>query len=233
MEYGIVYLWYDRKHKRYYVGSHWGTENDGYVCSSTWMKKAYKRRPEDFKKKILKRVYTTRKELLDEEYKWLSLIKEEELGKKYYNVRKHKFNHWSATDKEKISKTISEKTKEAMYRPDVRERYLESLKTRKNNHSAEVLEKRRKSMLGKNKGKITVKDKQGNIFHASKDDPRWISGELVGATKNTPRPKLTEEHKKKVLAALHKQIFCECCNKNYNPGNFSKHKKKYGKEILC
>ena len=123
MEYGIVYLWYDRKHKRYYVGSHWGTENDGYVCSSTWMKKAYKRRPEDFKKKILKRVYTTRKELLDEEYKWLSLIKEEELGKKYYNVRKHKFNHWSATDKEKISKTISEKTKEAMYRPDVRERY--------------------------------------------------------------------------------------------------------------
>ena len=79
MEYGIVYLWYDRKHKRYYVGSHWGTENDGYVCSSTWMKKAYKRRPEDFKKKIIKRVYTTRKELLDEEYKWLSLIKEEEL----------------------------------------------------------------------------------------------------------------------------------------------------------
>jgi hypothetical protein len=27
MEYGIVYLWYDIKHQRFYLGSHWGTEN--------------------------------------------------------------------------------------------------------------------------------------------------------------------------------------------------------------
>jgi len=30
-----------------------------------------------------------------------------------------------------------------------------------------------------NKGKITVKDREGNIFHITKDDPRWISKEVV------------------------------------------------------
>ena len=27
--YGFVYIWYDRKYKKYYIGSHWGYENDG------------------------------------------------------------------------------------------------------------------------------------------------------------------------------------------------------------
>jgi hypothetical protein len=64
-KYGFVYIWYDKKHKRYYVGSHWGHENDGYVCSSTWMMKAYKIRPDDFKRKIIKKIYTSRKELME------------------------------------------------------------------------------------------------------------------------------------------------------------------------
>ena len=32
---------------------------------------------------------------------------------------------------------------------------------------------------------IPVKDKDGNTFSVSKDDPRYLSGELVGASKNT------------------------------------------------
>jgi hypothetical protein len=63
-KYGIVYLWFDRKKKRYYLGAHWGTENDGYVCSSKWMKSAYKRRHQDFKRRILERNITT-KELMN------------------------------------------------------------------------------------------------------------------------------------------------------------------------
>lgn len=44
-KYGFVYLWYDTYRKMYYIGSHWGTESDGYVCSSRRMKFAYKKRP--------------------------------------------------------------------------------------------------------------------------------------------------------------------------------------------
>ena len=93
-KYGFVYIWYDRKHKRYYVGCHWGNENDGYICSSKWMNDSYKRRPKDFRRIILKTNITNKKELLEEEYKWLNLIKDGELGKRYYNLHNHHFGHW-------------------------------------------------------------------------------------------------------------------------------------------
>ena len=105
--YGFVYIWYDRKYKRFYIGCHWGTEDDGYICSSGWMNKSYKRRPEDFKRRILSRVFTDKIELFNEEHRWLQKIKPEELGTDYYNLRNHHCSHWS-TDKEK-TKTLSEK----------------------------------------------------------------------------------------------------------------------------
>lgn len=95
-KYGFVYLWFDRKHKRYYIGCRWGYEDDGYVCSSPWMKQGYKHRPNDFKRRILSRVYTNKKDLLEAEYSWLSKIKKEELGKRYYNLHNHHFGHWSS-----------------------------------------------------------------------------------------------------------------------------------------
>lgn len=121
-KYGFVYIWYDRKRNMYYVGSHWGTENDGYICSSNWMYNTYRRRPQDFKRKILKRIYTNRKDLLDEEQKWLSMIKEEEVATRnttdnpHKNVRYYNLNRsinapwWSTEDGvltvgEKISKS--------------------------------------------------------------------------------------------------------------------------------
>jgi len=111
-KYGFVYIWFDRKHKRYYIGCRWGNQNDGYICSSSNMKSAYKRRPEDFKRKILKTNISNKKELLEEEYKWLSLIKKDELGKKYYNLHNHHFNHWTANyDCRSIGQKISQSHK--------------------------------------------------------------------------------------------------------------------------
>jgi hypothetical protein len=100
MKSGFVYIWYDRKHKRYYIGSHWGTEDDGYICSSRWMRKAYNRRPYDFKRRIISRVIEERGDLLQEEYRWLQLISDNEIGSKYYNLTKHLNGHW-VTDEEK------------------------------------------------------------------------------------------------------------------------------------
>jgi hypothetical protein len=110
-KYGFVYIWYDRKHKRFYVGKHWGNEDDGYICSSSWMKRAYKKRPQDFKRRILKTNINDKKLLLIEEFKWLQLIKKEELGKKYYNLKNCIFNEWQSDENklltvgEKISKS--------------------------------------------------------------------------------------------------------------------------------
>jgi hypothetical protein len=107
---GFVYIWYDRKHKRFYIGCHWGNENDSYICSSRWMRKSYRRRPDDFKRRIIARVSSSRSDLFEEEHKWMSLISKKELGKKYYNLRQHKWGHWTSDEvtKDSIAKKISE-----------------------------------------------------------------------------------------------------------------------------
>lgn len=113
-KYGFVYIWRDRKHNRYYIGSHWGTINDGYLCSSNWMRDAYNRRPEDFKRRILSYVYTNRSDTYLKEEQWFNLIQDSELGKRYYN--KTKKLHAGAGDawNKGLTNIYSEKTKQKM-----------------------------------------------------------------------------------------------------------------------
>jgi len=94
-KYGFVYIWFDKRDKRYYVGCHWGTEDDGYICSSNWMRNTYRRRPEDFKRRIIKRVYTNRQELFLEEQRYLNMIKPEEVRIRYFNLHVT-VGHWSS-----------------------------------------------------------------------------------------------------------------------------------------
>jgi hypothetical protein len=131
-KYGFVYIWRDRKHSRYYIGCHWGTEDDGYICSSPWMKRAYKLRSQDFIRKILARIYTNKKDLLNEEYRYLKMIKKEELRKKYYNMHNYNLNNWYIYEDKSliVINKIKIKTKEAMIRPEVREKYLNGIKLR-------------------------------------------------------------------------------------------------------
>lgn len=52
------------------------------------MNNSYKRRPYDFKRRVVEKINTTRQDLYECEYKWLSLIPDEQLGKRYYNLKK-------------------------------------------------------------------------------------------------------------------------------------------------
>lgn len=212
-KYGFVYIWFDRKHKRYYIGCHWGTVDDGYICSSSNMKSAYIRRPEDFKRKIIAIVYSNKKNLLEEEYKWISKIKKEELGKKYYNLHNHHFSHWSANESQAktLSERISQKTKEAMQKPEVREKYLAGLAKRDNGSSRpEVREKRRQSMIGKNVGKDNSK-----AIKASAEMRRGVP--------------LTEEHRNKIKETTafkslnNMKIKCAHCDFIGNKGNVARY----------
>ena len=186
-KYGFVYIWFDSWRKMYYVGSHWGTEKDGYICSSKRMRDAYRRRPDNFKRRILKRIYSSKQDVLNEEYRYLSTMNTNELGKKYYNLTNHKNGHWATI--EETAKTLSEKisirTKEAMNRDDVREKYLKGLETRDTRSSdTDVREKRRQSMIGKNVGKDNSK-------------AIAISAEMRRGKK------LSEEHKQKIKDTSH------------------------------
>ena len=155
-KYGFVYIWRDHKHKRYYIGAHWGTEDDGYICSSSWMKKAYKRRPQDFKRRLLKTNIISIEKMFNEERSWLSFILLEELGKKYYNLQRgHSDKHWSYNEDKKLSvkqkisikakargshtkeqnEVTSKTTKEAMWEINNRKRYLIGIEMREKNRN--------------------------------------------------------------------------------------------------
>lgn len=173
---GFIYIWYDRKHKRYYIGCHWGTVDDGYICSSTWLKQGYKYRPGDFRRRILKRGIP-RKNLLEEEYKWLNLIKDEELGKKYYNLSKKYFGHWSVSENSNktIRQKLSEASKKLHQNPEYKQKFIEGRK-KLPPMSAEHIAKRTKSQTGLKRSEETKR----KISMAHKGKKR---GPLSPATK--------------------------------------------------
>lgn len=53
MSEAFVYCWTDKKTNKLYVGSHKGSTEDGYVCSSKLMLEEYRKRPEDFSRQIV------------------------------------------------------------------------------------------------------------------------------------------------------------------------------------
>ena len=125
--FGFVYLWRDKKRKMFYIGSHMGAEDDGYVCSSKRMRQAYLRRPDTFHPRKIVYWHETddRDALLREEKRWLDMIKDEELGKKYYNTKRNAWgcsatelrsqlkNRWSdSTFREKMQKIHKKSWKE-------------------------------------------------------------------------------------------------------------------------
>ena len=110
-KYGFVYIWRDKKHNRYYIGCHWGSVDDGYICSSNWMRVSYKNRPEDFKRRILKTGITVREKIYEEEQKFLDMIKPEEKKIRYYNLNLNNFKPWHTYVNRKL--TIGQKISEA------------------------------------------------------------------------------------------------------------------------
>jgi hypothetical protein len=162
--YGFVYIWRDRKHKRFYIGSHWGTEDDGYVCSSRWMRNARRRRPKDFKRRILSRINSSRKDLLIEEFRWLQFVKKEEIGIRYYNLR-YATEHWSAYPDKLL--TIGEKISLAIKGKKYPNRKMPK-------QPIEVIEKRKKTCKERN---ITFDWNKGRI--QSEEEKQKRSGKIA------------------------------------------------------
>lgn len=82
---GFIYLWRDKLRNMYYIGSHTGNPSDGYISSSAWLNAEVKYRPQDFKRRVLD--YINNDTLVKEEQRIIKLIKSDEFGRKYYNVK--------------------------------------------------------------------------------------------------------------------------------------------------
>ena len=207
-KYGFIYIWFDCKHKMYYIGSHWGNIDDGYICSSNRMRNAHKRRSQDFKRRIIKK-YIQREHLLEEEHSWLSLIDDNELGKKYYNLRKHKWGHWSTDENRKL--TVGQKISAS---PNRAANISKANKGRK--HSEEMKQKLSKAvsayMTPEHRALLSEKVKG---FKHTEESRRKISDAGIGRV-------FSEESRAKIGAAQKGKVVSEATKEKLRLANLGK-----------
>lgn len=184
---GFIYIWYDRWRKMYYLGCHWGTEDDGYICSSNRMRDAYRRRPKDFKRRIIQKDIP-RNQLLDVEHQWLQLIEDRELGKKYYNLRKQKFDRWYHDEgkresvRQKISLTLKGRTLSDEHKRKV----------------SEYLRGNKRATAGKGTPKPPrTEEHRRKLSEAGKGKSRIFTEEHKRKLRK-PKPPRSEEHRRKI-----------------------------------
>jgi hypothetical protein len=190
-KYGFVYIWYDKKHRRFYIGSHWGTEDDGYICSSTWMRQSYKRRKDDFKRRIIKTNIKDKKELLKEENKWLNLVKINELGKRYYNLK-----NVAAGGATRIGQKNS---------VEMRRKIGEGNKGKKlSKEHREQISKRQKNSIKTNKFKQQVSDKLKGIKRSEETKEKMRIAAKLRAIHNCPKGMLGKKHSEETKEKMSK-----------------------------
>ena len=107
----FIYICRDKERNMYYLGSHDGDPNDGYISSSHWLTGEVKYRPSDFKRRVIKMIDIA--EMKTEEYRLLNMIKEHEFGKKYYNLKHGKPRGSAPWNKGKVN-VYSDETKSKM-----------------------------------------------------------------------------------------------------------------------
>ena len=171
-KYGFIYLWYDRKHAKFYLGRHWGHEDDGYICSSVNMRNNYKNRPQDFKRRIVKRVYDSQENLVFEEQRYLNMIKPTECKSRYYNIS------LKSTIPTMRGRKHSEETKEKM-----RQKALGRIQTEETKNKLRLIN------LGKTYSESTNKKKGG---HRDYSDPLFREKMTICAKNRTV------EHRRKI-----------------------------------
>lgn len=202
-KYGFIYIWRDKKRKMFYIGCHWGNVDDRYICSSDRMGHAYKRRPLDFKRRILETNIYDKSLLLEREYYWLQQIKDEELSKKYYNVNKHHFGHWMTTQ-DKSGKNHPMYGKK--HTEESRRKISESSKGRipwnkdkSNVYSDETRSKMGEKHLGNqyNLGKKHTEESKMKMSESHRGKDTWNKGK-TGIYSDETRHKMSESSKGQV-----------------------------------
>jgi hypothetical protein len=116
MKYGFVYQWENKINKKKYIGSHYGTINDGYIGSGIYFNRAYKNNEINFERIIL---YVGQKyiEKEDELLKYYDV----ENNKDFYNLKNNAIGGWShiynnPDEIKKRNKSISESKKGKIFK---------------------------------------------------------------------------------------------------------------------
>ncbi len=174
--FGFIYEWTDSTNSKTYIGSHYGTNNDGYVGSGKLFKRAYNKRPDKFTRRILEYIYDDDKEkILETEQKYLDKINWDYT----YNLvstahgGSEKGRVFSKSHKNAMSKTAKGKLKSKLHKKN--------------------MSKSRKGQLAWNKGIPCADETKQKISKTLKENPSMgMSGKKH--SQETKR-KISESHK--------------------------------------
>jgi len=182
----FVYCWTDHATNKLYIGWHKGSFDDGYICSSKYMKEQYNERPSDFTRQII--ASGSCKEMTSFE---TTLLRAENARKNdaYYNL--HNGDGFYS------------------YGPKTKE-HIEKLKKPKSDEHKLALSLNHADVSGKNNpmyGRSIIAEKDLKWYTNGEEEkycvegtePQgWYRGRRIKGTKFRPR---TKEHSKKISLA--------------------------------
>lgn len=163
----FIYIWKDNLLYKYYIGSHVGNIEDGYLFGGIDIKKEYKQRPEDFERMVLSyHIINEYKEIRDIEKKYL--IKYDVENKdEFYNRTNESYGGYHKKSVEKRLLDIDENGLNAFQRAS--KKMVETRKSKNSYATAKIKEYKTKK-LDINKSNKT-KEKISNTLKGNK----WVN----------------------------------------------------------
>lgn len=152
------------------------------------MLQAYKHRPQDFKRRILKTQITNRPKTYEEELRWLKMIKLNEIKIRYYNLNIKNNEAWYKYPEH--IKTISEKMK-ASFTPERKNQYRQRMLGNTINVGKKYSEERCQKISNAQKGRSDVRSAEGKEKHR-----QALTGKP--SLKKGTKENLTLEQRKKI-----------------------------------
>lgn len=145
----FIYQWFDKKLNKFYIGSHYGDINDGYLFGGIDIKKEYKERPNDFKREILSYHLVSEYYEIREIEKTYLIKYDVENNDMFYNRTNESYGGYHKNSVDKRLNDIDENGLNSFQRSAIK-----MVKTRKEKNSYKT---------AKIKEHITKKDKMYNI----------------------------------------------------------------------
>ena len=177
----FLYCWTDHATNQLYIGWHKGSVDDGYICSSKYMKEQYKQRPDHFTREII--AFGTTKDITNLETLLLRSV-DAKNDDQFYNRHNgdgfYRYGKHSEETKRKISKGKTGKR-----RPDLSERNKTELNPSKmglcgrdtsneknpmynRKHTPESIRKIKLNRKGKGKGRRLSEETKKKMSDAKK-----------------------------------------------------------------
>ena len=129
----FIYIWYDLKTNKKYIGSHIGSIDDGYKFSGLNIRKEYAMRQNDFKREILSyRLIETQKQIREIEEQYL-ILNDVENNDEFYNRTNKAYGGYHKKSVDERLLDIDENGLNAFERAAIK-----MVKTRKKNNSYET-----------------------------------------------------------------------------------------------